>query len=127
VADPGVAVQKAVFEALDAALSCPVYDRVPQGAAYPYVTLSGQMATPDDPLNSRRDERFVYLNVWSQYAGQKEVLDIMATIDAILHRARLSMDSGRMVRAYVTRKMTNREPDNETYQGAVTVRILTEH
>lgn len=129
MADPGVAMQKALFEALTSeSPPLAVYDRVPQGgASYPYVVISGQQAVPDDPLASRRDERFYYLTVWSTYHGQKEVLEILARIDALLHHARLASDSGRWVRSYVTRRLISAEPDGETYQGSATVRALTEH
>ena len=125
--DPGWALQKAVYGALSAALSVPVYDDVPEGAAYPYVTLSSQAARPDDPLDSRRDERFVYLTVWSSYRGQREVLEIMGQIDGALHRARPALETGRTVRAYVVRKVTSRDLPDGTYSGNVTVRVIVEH
>ncbi len=124
---PSLALHKAILDALRVALAVPVYDDVPQGAAYPYVVISSQVARPNDPLSSRRDESFVYLNVWSRYSGQREVLDIMALIDGALHQQRLPMESGRMVRLYVIRRLPQREPDNETFMGTVTVRALTEH
>lgn len=130
MADPGWATQKAIYTALTAGSPAPafaVYDAVPAGAAYPYVVLSGHQAVPDDPLASRRDERWFYLSVWSTYKGQKEVLEIMAEIDARLHQQRLPLETGRMVRAYVTRKLTLAEPDGATWQGQVTVRVITEH
>lgn len=129
MADPGWATQQAIYAALtaDSPPAFTVYDAVPQDAAYPYVVISSQQQTPDDPLASRRDERTVYLSVWSTYKGQKEVLEMMADIDRLLHQRRFAMSSGRMVRAYVTRKLTQREPDNATYMGQVTVRVITEH
>lgn len=125
--DPGWALQKAFYAALTASLSVPVYDEPPQGAAYPYVTLNSQAARPDDPLDSRRDERLVYLTVWSSYRGQREVLEIMGALDAVLHRARLPLETGRMIRAYVVRKITSRDLPDGTYSGSVTVRVLVEH
>lgn len=127
MSDPGWALQVAIKTALDAALSCPVYDGVPPGSSYPYVAIETQDARPDDPLASRRDERFVTLSVWSRYEGQKEVLEILADIDGALHQKQLAMSTGRMVRAYVTRKRTSREPDNKTFMGQATVRVLVEH
>lgn len=134
--DPSWAAQKAIFGALNGNLTygtaspadaVPVYDAVPQAAAYPYVVLESQIAEIDDPLASRRDVRFFYLSVWSTYTGQKEVVEIMQQIDTILANARLTMESGRMVRCYVIRKRTMREPDNVTFMGQVTLRMLTEH
>ena len=122
------AAHKAIFTALTAALSpIKAYDAVPQGAAYPYVVIDSQEQTPDDPLTSRRDERMFYLSIWSQYRGQKEVLDILSLVDSALHQQRLAMDEGRCVRVYVENKRTMREPDNLTFQGAAKVRFILEH
>jgi len=127
MSDPSLPLQKAIYTALTNALSCGVYDSVPQGAAYPYVVMDREEAIDADYLSNRKDERFLYLSVWSRYHGQKEVKEIMADIDAALHRQKLAMDSGRMVICYVQRKTTVRDSDNLTFQGAVTLRVLTEH
>lgn len=130
MAEPGWATQKAIYAALTAGSPAPgfgVYDAVPAGAAYPYVVISSQQAVPDDPLASRRDERWIYLSVWSTHQGQQEVLEIMAEIDTRLHQQRLALETGRMVRAYVTRKLTLAEPDGATWQGQVTVKVIAEH
>jgi hypothetical protein len=61
------------------------------------------------------------------YRGQKEVAEIIALIDAALHRQKLPLDSGRMVVCFVKRKNTARDADNLTFMGNVTLEILTEH
>lgn len=137
MADPSLAVQGAIYAALGGAsgftiggspgTTVKVYDKVPQGAAYPYVTLDSQFVNDADFLASRMDERFFYLNVWSTYSGQAQVLQIMAEIDARLHNKRLSLATGTMVICRVKRKRTNREPDGETFMSQVTLRILTQH
>lgn len=135
MSDPSFAVQAAVYAALNGNIVIngspgdvvPVYDHVPQGATYPYVTLDTQIAADADFLASRMDERFFYLNVWSTYRGQKEVWQIMSAIDALLHNQRLILSTGTMVICRVKRKRTSREPDNVTFMGQVTLRILTQH
>ncbi|MNE98321.1 hypothetical protein D3C80_1968190 [compost metagenome] len=71
--------------------------------------------------------RFQYLSVWSKYQGQAEVKRIMGEIGNALHRQRLRLATGRAVSVRVLRTRTNREPDGLTYQGQVTLRILTTH
>lgn len=128
MSDPNVATQKAILAALESALSpIQVFNYVPQDTAYPYVTIDGSQVTPDDPLSKRRDDRYFYLSVWSRYRGNKEVLEIMTTIYNTLHQARLPMDTGRMVKCFVRSRMDRREPDNLTYQGSITLHIITEH
>lgn len=128
MAEPSWALQQALFAAIGTAVSPhSVYDAVPQDAAYPYVTLDSEAVDNADFLSSRMDRRFVYLNVWSAYKGQKEVKEIMAQIDAALHEQPLSLSTGSVVSVRVERKDTIRDVDGETFTGRITLRILTRH
>jgi hypothetical protein len=127
VSDPSLALQQALYQRLTAELSCPVYDAVPEEAAFPYVTLDYEVAANRDFLASRLDERFLYLSVWSQYPGQAEVKRLMGEIDAAVHGQSLPLASGQSTRISVRRKSTNREPDGRTYQGQVVLQVLTQH
>lgn len=127
MSDPTLALQSALLSAIDGVVSCEVYDAVPQGAAYPYVTLDYQTSSNNDYLGGFRvDQRYFYLGVWSRVAGAEEVLGIMAQIDA-LNEQPLTLSTGSMVSLRVERKRTVREPDNLTFQGQVTLRIITTH
>lgn len=127
MADPSFALQVAIFARLEAEVSCPVYDSVPMNAPKPYVSLDYEISSNSDPLASRRDTRMFYLSVWSDFRGQEEVKRLMGEIDAALHERPMPIETGRVVSIRVERKQTNREPDGETYQGSVTLRILTQH
>lgn len=124
---PALALQVALIGVLDTALSCSVYDAVPTGAAYPYVTLDRFDSSNRDFLASRLDERHIYLSVWSRHPGQSEVMAIMAAIDGALNNQRLSLSTGHAFGVQVTRQATQREPDNLTFMGRVTLRIYTQH
>jgi len=126
VADPGLALHKALLARLDP-LSCPVYDAVPQNAAFPYVTLDTSVSQNIDYLVERNDERFVFFNVWSEVRGQAEVLAIMGQMDALLHNAALTLDAGRSLNLRVERTMTQRDADNLTFMGQLTLRVITRH
>lgn len=130
MADPSVALQLALVDRLEASLaslSCPVYDGAPLNAQMPYVSIDNEITNAADFLASRLDERLLYLSVWSDAKGQLEVKRIMAAIDEALHEQPLSISPGRVVSVRVLRKQSNREPDGVTYQGAVTLRIYTQH
>jgi hypothetical protein len=127
MADPSFALQVALADRLGAEVSCPVYDGAPLNAPLPYVSIDSEIVTNDDPLNSRRDLRLFYLSVWSDFKGQEEVKRLMAEIDAALHERPLPLNTGRVISIRVTRKQSNREPDGVTYQGSVTLRIVTTH
>lgn len=128
MSEPTNAILKAVYTRLTSALSpIKAYDSVPQGAAYPYVVIESLVGVQSDFVSSRKDEFFVYLSVWSQYKGQKQVADIIGDICDALHRTQLPMDTGRMVECTVREKRTIRDADNLTFQGSVKLRIMAEH
>jgi hypothetical protein len=126
MAEPTRALHKALKAQLDTLCSCSVYDGVPQEAVYPYVVLDFMTTNNEDYTNARQDRRFVYLSVWSRNHGQEEVMDIIEQIDAI-NETNLSLDTGDAFSVRVERKQTNREPDNLTFMGQVTLRVLTTH
>lgn len=127
MSSPTVALQVELIAVLDEALDCDVYDAVPPGAEYPYVTLDRMDSRNSDMLNSRLDERFVYLSVWSTHPGQSEVMTIMASIDNALNNKRLNLSTGRAFGVQVIRQSTRRESDNLTFMGQVILRIFTQH
>ena len=127
MSDPSLALQVALFERLSACLSCPVFDAVPAETPYPYVTLDYEIADDRSWLERRMEVRFQYLTVWSQHRGQSEVKRILGEIGDALHDQRLSLATGRAVSVRVQLTRTNREPDGLTYQGQVTLRVLTTH
>lgn len=125
--DPGLALHKALLAELKSSLDVDVYDAVPQGAAFPYVTIDTSISSNDDALVERREVRFVFLNVWSQQPGQEQILSIMQDIDEALHDNRLELDRGYIASITVDRKTTRRDADNITFQGQVTLRVVTHH
>jgi len=127
MADPSFALQVALFDRLEAELSCPFYDAVPMNSAFPYVTIGTEISTNADPLAGRRDIRLFYLSVWSDFKGQEQVKRLMAEIDTALHERAMPLSTGRVVSIRVIRKQATPEPDGMTYQGSVTLRIVTEH
>ncbi|WP_109514765.1 DUF3168 domain-containing protein [Pseudomonas ovata] len=127
MSDPSLALQKALYERLTVDLSCPVFDAVPDGMPYPYVTLDREFSSNSTPISGKnRQTRLFYLSVWSQYHGQAEVKRIMAEISGALNEKRLPLESGLAVSVRVTRTEATREPDGKTYMGSVTLRIITQ-
>jgi hypothetical protein len=121
-----VAIHTALIAALDDTVSCPVWDAVPPGAVYPYVTVDGIESSNADFLAHRMDQRFIYLNIWSDVPGQAEVMQIMSEIDT-LNEQFLETSGPFVVSVRVERKRTARDVDNLTYQGTVTLRLFIRH
>ncbi|MEM1142728.1 MAG: DUF3168 domain-containing protein [Pseudomonadota bacterium] len=127
MAEPTLPLHIALLAALKSACDCDVWDAVPQDANYPYVTLDSMISSEEEYLTLRAQTRFVYLGVWSRKNGQAEIMQIMADIDSALHEQPLTLSTGHAVSVRVERTRTVREPDNLTYQGQVTLRIVTQH
>lgn len=132
MSDPGPAsaLVEAIVTVLAGALSgldgapCPVWDAAaPQGQACPYVVIDGQEAAPGPELAVRRDQHLVRLSVWSTYAGQREVQQILEQIQGLLERTQLPLAGGhRMVRLRVVRLSSAPDADGATVTGFVTLR-----
>jgi len=128
MADPSVALQVALYQLLSSTLTVPVHDSVPEDTPYPYVVIDSEISSNASPLSGKkRDDRLLYLSVWSDYQGQSEVKRINAEIAQALDGIKLSLSTGRAVAIRVLRTSSNREPDGRTYMGAVTLRIITQH
>ncbi|VVO23243.1 DUF3168 domain-containing protein [Pseudomonas fluorescens] len=128
MSDPGLALQKALFDKLSASLTVPVFDAVPAGTMYPYVTLDYEAVDNTTPVSGKkRENRLFYLSVWSNYKGQAEVKRINSEIAAALDEIPLPLSTGTAVSVRVVHTGTHREPDGVTYMGSVTLRIITQH
>lgn len=128
MSDPSLALQAALYQRLTEALTVPVFDSVPAGTPYPYVTLDYEVSDNDSPISGRkRDNRLFYLSVWSDYLGQAEVKRINSSIAEALDEQPLAISTGHVVSIRVIRAETNREPDGKTFMGSVTLRIITQH
>lgn len=131
--DPGWACQKAIYQALESALvnvSPPLVTGVFDGAApqdtiFPYVTINQETTVTTNFLAARKEDRFIYLSVWSEYRGKKEVREIISAIDTALEGKRLPMDTGQMVICRIERYSINNDSDNLTFTGSVTLSVIT--
>ena len=128
MADPTVALHKALIAALKTACSCDVWDGVPQGTAYPYVVIDYYASDNADflALDERMDDRYIYLSVWSRVQGQAEVMAIIAEIET-LNEQPLALETGTAVSVRVDRRRTYREQDALTFRGQIMLRIITTH
>lgn len=128
MADPSVALQEALFIRLAAEVSCPIYDGAPLDSPMPYVSIDREISANASPISGRkREQRLVYLSVWSDAHGQAEVKRILGEVVAALDERRLPMTVGRAVSVRVEQADAQRDADGVTYQGSVTVRVITTH
>jgi len=128
MADPSLALQEAIFARLQAEVSCPVYDGAPLNADMPYVSIDREISVNSTPISGRkRETRLLYLSVWSDAVGQAEVKRINCEVIAALDERRLPLEVGRAVSVRVEQADAQRDADGITYQGSITVRVITTH
>lgn len=126
-------LQKSIHAALsgDAAITAllsgeRVYDDVPRGAEFPYLTF-GQSTARDWSTDSEDgSEHIVTLNVWSRHAGEREVHLIMAAVRDALHGADLAIAGQRLINIRHEASEASRDPDGETYRGVARFRAVLE-
>lgn len=134
MADLKSALQKAIVAAM-ADITAPsqdggtevdvaVYDHQPDNAPYPYVSLASQLVTASDGLDFTMGTHAIYLSIWSEYRGQRQINAIMSAIRDRLHHTNLPLDSGECLLVRVTSESTVGEPDGATYQGAMTITAI---
>lgn len=128
MADPSLALQEAIFARLQAEVSCPIYDGAPLNADMPYVSIDREVSVNSSPISGRkRETRLLYLSVWSDAVGQAEVKRINGEVIAALDERRLPLEVGRAVSIRVEQADSQRDADGITYQGSITVRVITTH
>ncbi|MBC3495358.1 DUF3168 domain-containing protein [Pseudomonas sp. SWRI100] len=128
MADPSLALQEAIFARLTAEVSCPIYDGAPLNADMPYVSIDREVSVNSSPISGRkRETRLLYLSVWSDAVGQAEVKRINGEVIAALDERRLPLEVGRAVSVRIEQADAQRDADGITYQGSITVRVITTH
>lgn len=128
MADPSLALQEAIFARLQAEVSCPIYDGADINTPMPYVSIDREVSVNSSPISGRkRETRLLYLSVWSDAVGQAEVKRLNGEIIAALDERRLPLAVGRAVSVRVDQADAQRDADGVTYQGSVTVRVITTH
>lgn len=133
MASPAWELQKAIHGALtsDAAVTASlggarVYDDVPRGAAFPYVTFGASTARDWSTGTEAGSEHSVVLNVWSRHAGEREVHLIMAAVRDALHEVALEITGHRLISLRHEVSEAVRDADGETYRGIIRFRAVLE-
>ncbi|MCR9240348.1 MAG: DUF3168 domain-containing protein [Rhodobiaceae bacterium] len=125
-------LQKAIHASLvgDASLSSlvggRVFDRPPQDAAFPFVTLGDTEVEPDGAGSDGAAIHRLALSVWSRARGRREVKEIMSAVDAALQDASLPMTGHVLVNLQLERASVSYASDAEALRGRLVFRAYTE-
>lgn len=132
MSDPSYALQVALVAALKAAGVLPVvvggrvYDSVPPGATFPYVTLGDCQVLPDKAECVDGVEVSVQVDAWSRAVGYGEAKTIGAAIVAALDDRPLTVDGFNVTVFELESARYLRDPDGLSRHGVITFRGLLE-
>jgi hypothetical protein len=133
-ADPAWALQKATFAALSASAAVQavlgnparIYDHVPPGAVFPYLTL-GEIEIEDwSSKSSRGFAAILTSHVFSRGRGRKEARAILEAVRAVLDNAALTLDDHVLVALRFQMAETLLDEDGLTYHGVARYRAMIE-
>ena len=129
-ADSSWELQQAIYTALTSdatlmALITGVHDHVPQGAAFPYVTVGESTARDWSAAGVSGIETTLIVHVWSRERGHKDVKQVLAEIHRILHDADLTVPGHVLVWLRFEFSQTSLDADGATYHGIARYDALT--
>ncbi|MDY8109113.1 DUF3168 domain-containing protein [Fulvimarina sp. 2208YS6-2-32] len=133
MAHPSSQLQQSIFRVLtgDAALTGllggpKVFDRRPERAAFPYLTL-GRTAVVDWSTGTEDgSEHILTLHIWARGGGKQETYAIMDRVTETLNDAALPVDGHHLVNLQLQFAEARQEPDSLTYHGILRFRAVTE-
>ena len=103
-----------------------IYDRIPRGAAFPFVTFGATDALAADSDDAPMTEHRIELEVLSRAYGRKEAGEIAARLVALLDDVPLAPAGHRLVSVRHVRTTLRPERDRQSYRAVVFFRALTE-
>lgn len=103
-----------------------VWDHVPRGAVFPYVTFGVTSERDWSTGSEQGGEHIVTLHVWSKAAGRREAEMIADALKLALHDQALTLIGHRLVNLRYELMETRREADTEMTRGVVRFRAATE-
>jgi hypothetical protein len=129
------AAQEAVFGALSNAAALQslignparIFDVVPPGAIFPYVTLGDITLRDFDTKERTGFEQMHVLHAYSRYRGRKEVKTIMQAAYDALHRQSLTVTGADFISCQLVGATIGAENDGLTLHGVMRFRIIVQH
>jgi hypothetical protein len=133
MSSPAWELQKAIYAALVADVPLVallggerVYDDVPRGAAFPYVTFGAGVTRDWSTGTEMGAEHMLTLRAWSKAGGTREVHLVLEAVRTALHEAPLTLSGYRLVTLRHEQTDAARDTDGETFYGTARFRAVTE-
>lgn len=103
-----------------------VFDRVPERASFPYVTLGRTTVVDWSTGTEDGAEHILTLHVWAKGGGKAETYQIMDQVTNQLHDAHLPLTGHSLVNLQLQFAEARQEPESATYHGILRFRAVTE-
>ena len=100
------------------------YSDRPRDAGMPFVAVDGTSFVPDDVMDADIVRTSTVLSVWSEYPGHAQVNAILGAMRDRLHYVTLVLSTGQSISCRVTALLTQREQDNVSYHGTMTIEVI---
>lgn len=132
MSDPGWALQKAIFQALNGQTEAGehVFDSVPASNPFPRITFGPGQSVGNFADCYDGTESFLEVNVWSnKTASMPEVKRIASQVREILHDAdetTLALEGHTLELMEFQDAVFSRDPDGKTSRARMTIRALTQ-
>ena len=101
-----------------------VFDVVPEGTDFPYVTIGEEMALDYGTHDVDGSEVTINVHTWSQYRGAKETKTLMDRIHDLLHDSSLSVTGFNLINLRFEFSDVLRDPDGITRHGVMRFRAV---
>lgn len=102
-----------------------VFDAVPEGTLYPYVTIGEPVVTPFETKTTYGENIPWALHVYSTYKGKKESYEILNLMVQALTKAPWAVEGFKVLKVNIEPNMTVLNPaqDGFPYQGILRIRF----
>lgn len=125
-------LQKAIHSALDSASITDssgsaitgVFDDVPEGTEYPYITIGEDTAIDVSTKDKTHFEHTLTIHAWSQYRGRRDIKELMEQVHNALHNVDLSVTGASLCNLRQEFQTTLLENDGITRHGVMRFRAV---
>ena len=113
--------------ALLSTLSYPVYDDVPKNAKCPYIKLGTNRGNDNSNKTNLAYKDYQYIDVFSEYRGKKEVMQIMKQVNDLLQNKTITLEN---MQAFLylnsSEILEQKDAEGKYYHGILIYRIETQ-
>ena len=113
--------------ALLSTLSYPVYDDVPKNAKCPYIKLGTNRGNDNSNKTNRAYEDYQYIDVFSEYRGKTETMQIMKQVNDLLQNKKITLENEQAF-LYLSSSeiLEQKDAEGKYYHGILIYRIETQ-